>query len=72
MICSKLHKLSARGVEKMQVKSFLWTMGAGIAVGATAAMVLPKNKQVKQAVNTAANSIENAVTQARDFVCGEQ
>lgn len=56
----------------MQVKSFLWTMGAGIAVGATAAMMLPKNKQVKQAVNSAANSIENAVSQARDYVCGEQ
>ncbi len=56
----------------MQVKSFLWTMGAGIAVGATAAMVLPKNRQVKRAVNTAANSIENAVSQARDFVCQDR
>lgn len=72
VICSILHKISARGVTKMQVKSFLWTMGAGIAVGATAAMMLPKNKQVKQAVNSAANSIENAVSQARDYVCGEQ
>lgn len=56
----------------MQVKSFVWTMVAGIGVGATAAMVLPKNRQVKKAVNTAANSIENAVSQARDFVCGDQ
>lgn len=47
-------------------------MGAGIAVGATAAVVLPKNKKVKQAVNSAANMIENAVTQARDFVCQDQ
>lgn len=56
----------------MQVKSILWSMGAGIAVGATAAVVLPKNKKVKQAVNSAANMIENAVTQARDFVCQDQ
>lgn len=56
----------------MQVKSFIMTMGAGIAVGAAAAIMLPKNKQVKQAVSTAADSIENAVSQAKDYVCKEQ
>ena len=39
----------------MQVKSFLLTMGAGIAVGALGAMMLPKNSEVlaRLCVNTA-------------------
>lgn len=52
----------------MQVKSFVLTMGAGIAVGAAAAIVLPKNRQVRQAVNMAADTIENAAVQAKDYV----
>lgn len=56
----------------MQMRSFVWTLGAGIAVGAAAAIMLPKNRQVKQAVSTAAESIESAVTQAKDYVCRAQ
>lgn len=60
--------IRVRGVRMMQVKTFLITMGAGIAVGAAAAIVLPKNRQVRHAVNMAADSIENAAVQAKDFV----
>lgn len=56
----------------MQMKSFVWTLGAGIAVGATAAIMLPKNRQVKRAVSSAADSIENAVTQTKNYVCSVQ
>lgn len=52
----------------MQVKTFLWTMGAGIAVGAAAAIVLPKNRQVQKAVSMAADTVENAATQTKDYI----
>ena len=42
----------------MQVKSFLLTMGAGIAVGAIGAMMLPKNSEVYQFTNDAASTIK--------------
>lgn len=57
-----------RGVKNMQVKTFLWTMGAGIAVGAAAAIVLPKNRQVQKAVSMAADTVENAATQTKDYI----
>ena len=56
----------------MRMSSFVWTLGAGIAVGAAAAIVLPKNQQVRHAVSTAADSIETAVSQAKDYVCKGQ
>lgn len=56
----------------MQMKTFVWTLSAGIAVGAAAAIVLPKNKQVKQAVSTAADSIGTAVSQVKDYVQNDQ
>lgn len=46
-------------------------MGAGIAVGATAAILLPKNRQVQRMVSMAADSIETAASTAKDYVCGE-
>lgn len=52
----------------MQMKTFLWTMGAGIAVGAAAAIVLPKNRQVRQAVSMAADTVETAATQTKDYI----
>ncbi len=42
----------------MQVRSFLMTMGAGIAVGALGAMMLPKNSEVYQFTNDAAKTIQ--------------
>ena len=37
-----MHKLSLKGDEAMKVKSFLATMGIGIAVGALGIMMLPR------------------------------
>lgn len=55
----------------MQIKSFLWTLGLGMAGGVAAAVLLPKNPQVKQAVTKAADAVENAATQAKDSMnCG--
>lgn len=54
----------------MQVKSFLLTLGLGMAGGAAAAMILPKQPQVKQAVNKAADAVENAVETAKDSLTG--
>lgn len=53
----------------MQVRSFVWTMGIGMAAGAAIAMVLPKQPQVKTAVAKAADTIEDAVEQAKDCIC---
>ena len=54
----------------MQVRSFLLTMGAGIAVGALGAMMLPKNsevyKQTKKATKQAANAIKREAESAID------
>ena len=48
----------------MQVKSFLLTMGAGIAVGALGAMMLPKNSDVYQFTNDAASTIKQEAEKA--------
>lgn len=42
----------------MKVRSFFLTMGAGVAVGALGAMMLPKNSKVYQATKKAAKAIE--------------
>ena len=54
----------------MQIKSFAITLALGMAAGAAAAMVLPKQPQVRRAVCRAADGIETAAQQARDSVCG--
>mgnify|MGYP007060510662 CR=1 FL=1 len=41
----------------MQVRSFLMTMGAGVAMGALGAMMLPKNSEVYKQTKKAANAI---------------
>ena len=48
----------------MQVKSFLATMGVGIAVGALGAMMLPKNSGVYQTMNNAAKTIQQEAEKA--------
>ena len=55
----------------MQVKSFVMTLGLGMAAGAAAAVCLPKNKTVVKAVNQAADAIESGVAQAKDAICGQ-
>ncbi len=59
-----LQILASEGDETMQVKSFLATMGVGIAVGALGAMMLPKNSEVYQTVNTAAKTIQQEAEKA--------
>lgn len=48
----------------MQVRSFLMTMGAGVAVGALGAMMLPKNSEVYQFTNDAASTIKQEAEKA--------
>ena len=51
-------KLAWKGGNAMKVRSFFLTMGAGVAVGALGAMMLPKNSEVYQATKKAAKAIE--------------
>ncbi len=53
----------------MQIKSFVATLGLGMAAGAVAAKCLGKNPQVRQAVTKAADGIESAVEMAKDTLC---
>lgn len=51
-------RISVEGDEFMKMGSFLATMGAGIAVGALGAMMLPKNGEVYKLTKGAANTIK--------------
>lgn len=44
----------------MQVKSWIMTLGVGVAAGAVAAMMLPKNSTARRLVNKAAYAVEDA------------
>ena len=59
-------KLTLKGGTDMQVRSFLLTMGAGIAVGALGAMMLPKNSEVYKTTKQAANAIKREAESAID------
>ena len=50
----------------MQVKSFLLTMGAGMAVGALGAMMLPKQSSVYRFTRDAADTIRAEADKAID------
>ena len=50
----------------MQVRTFVMALGVGLA----AAAVLPKQPRFKKVVTQAADSIETAVEDAKDFMCG--
>ena len=52
----------------MQVKSFLLTMSAGIAVGALGAMMLPKNSDAYRMTKQAAKAIQNEAEKAVDAI----
>lgn len=52
----------------MQVKSFLATMGIGVAVGALGAMMLPKNSEVYRVANSAAKTIQQEAEKAVNAV----
>lgn len=55
----------------MQIRTVVMSVGIGLAAGITAAAILPKNPRFKKAVNQAASSIESAVEDAKDFMCGQ-
>ena len=52
----------------MQVKSFLLTMSAGIAVGALGAMMLPKNSDAYRMTKQVAKAIQNEAEKAVDAI----
>ena len=55
-------------MSRMQVKSFLLTMGAGIAVGALGAMMLPKNSDAYRMTKQAAKAIQSEAEKAVDAI----
>lgn len=50
----------------MQVKTFLLTLGAGMAAGAIGVMLLPKSSGVYQAADNAAQSLKNGAENVID------
>ena len=54
----------------MQVKSFLLTMGAGIAVGMLGALMLPKNSEVYRFTKSAADAVKDEAEKALDSISG--
>lgn len=49
---------------KMKSAMFLVTLGLGMAAGAVVSTMLPPSCEVKKAVNSAANTVENAAKKA--------
>ena len=60
--------LMSKGVRKMQVKSWLVTLGVGAAAGAVAAMMLPKHSTARRLVNKAAYAVEDAAMMVGDKI----
>ena len=54
----------------MTTNGFVWGWGLGMVGGAVAAVVLPKQPQVRQAVTKAADTVENAVETAKTAMIG--
>ena len=50
----------------MEMKSFALTMGLGVAAGAAAVLMLPRNNKARRVAQKAANSIENTVEDAME------
>lgn len=55
----------------MQMKGFAITMGVGAAVGAVAAMMLPRQSKARRMVNKAADAVEDTARQVVDKVSKE-
>ena len=45
----------------VEVKSFAWTMGLGMAAGATVALMLPRQSTARRVAQKAVNSLEHTV-----------
>ena len=56
----------------MQVRSFLMTMGAGVAMGALGAMMLPKKCVVYKLTKMAANAFKRLAETAIDSISSMQ
>ena len=54
----------------MQVRSFLLTMGAGVAVGALGVMMLPKNGEAYKFTKDAAKTIKQEAENVMDSMSG--
>lgn len=54
----------------MDVRVFAATLGAGLVVGATAAMLVPKESKVYQMAEDAAKTVERNVSHAVDDLLG--
>ena len=52
----------------MTVRGFFLTMGAGVAVGALGAMMLPKNCDAYRMTKQAAKAIQNEAEKALDAI----
>ena len=52
----------------MTVRGFFLTMGAGVAVGALGAMMLPKNSDAYRMTKQAAKAIQNEAEKAVDAI----
>ena len=55
----------------MQVKGWAISMGIGVAAGAVAAMMLPKQSTARKLVNKAANTVEDAMYHVGEKVSRE-
>ena len=55
----------------MQMRGLAITMGIGVAAGAVAAMMLPKQSAARKLVNKAADKVENAVQTVTDKITKE-
>ncbi len=46
----------------MQVKSFLFTLGLGMAAGGAAVLMMPQNSKARKTAQKAVDSMEQSVT----------
>ena len=65
-----LQKIKWEEDAKMQMKTFLWAMGAGVAVGALGAMMLPKSSGAYRFTKDAAQMIQDGAEKAIDSIGG--
>lgn len=63
--------LFAKGGIFVQMRGLAISMGIGVAAGAVAAMMLPKQSAARKLVNKAADKVENAVQTVTDKITKE-
>lgn len=55
---------SVKGGRTMQVRSFLLTLGLGMAAGGTVALMLPRQSGVRREAQKATDAVEQTITDA--------